>query len=131
MAVRVANVFEWRLLLLLFACFLVLLTVVKFYYRLLKNFTNSYKLSACKFQLSRISGSNFTEGVENTPHPQCCTGRKKPSTFTFSPITGGGGGLLGPDHQIIEHNYETALSSTSKLAAFLFLYINHIFSEVD
>ena len=39
----------------------------------------------CKFQLSRMSGSNLTEavqrGVENTHPPKCCTGRKKTSAF--------------------------------------------------
>ena len=30
----------------------------------------------------------------------------------------GGGGLFGPDHQIIDHNSKTALSSTSKLGDF-------------
>ena len=34
----------------------------------------SYQL--CKFQLSRMSGSNFTEGVENTSPRE-----KKPSAF--------------------------------------------------
>ena len=34
-----------------------------------------------KFQLSTMSGSDFTEGVQNTPPPQCCTGRKKLSAF--------------------------------------------------
>ena len=33
----------------------------------------------------------------------------------------GGGGLFGMDHQIIDHNSKTALSSTSKLGDFLFL----------
>ena len=35
--------------------------------------------------------------------------------FSINPITYGGGGLFGPDHQIIDHNSKTALSSTSKL----------------
>ena len=35
----------------------------------------------CKFQLSRMSGSNFTEGGGKHPSPQCCTGRKQPSAF--------------------------------------------------
>ena len=35
----------------------------------------------CKFQLSRMSGSNFTEGGGGGKHRQCCTGRKKPSAF--------------------------------------------------
>ena len=48
----------------------------------------------------------------------------------FNPITyGGGGGLFGPDHQIIDHNSKTALSSTSKLGDFLFLSIRHTLAE--
>ena len=37
----------------------------------------------CKFQLSTMFGSNFTEGggKHTLPPPQCCTGRKKPSAF--------------------------------------------------
>ena len=35
----------------------------------------------------------------------------------INPITWGGG-LFGPDHQIIDHNSKTALSSTSKLGDF-------------
>ena len=52
------------------------------------------------------------------------------SCTTFNPITYGGGGLFGPDHQIIDHNSETALSSTSKLGDFLFLSIRHILAEI-
>ena len=51
---------------------------------------------------------------------------------SFNPITyggGGGGGLFGPDHQIIDHNSKTALSSTSKPGDFLFLSIRHILAE--
>ena len=50
---------------------------------------------------------------------------------SFNPITygGGGGGLFGPDHQIIDHNSKTALSSTSKLGDFLFLSIRHTLAE--
>ena len=44
-------------------------------------------------------------------------------------ITYGGGGLFGPDHQIIDHNSKTALSSTSKLGDFLILSIRHILAE--
>ena len=49
----------------------------------------------------------------------------------LSPITysGGGGELFGPDHQIIDRNSKTALSSTSKLGNFLFLSIRHILAE--
>ena len=47
----------------------------------------------------------------------------------LNPITYGGGGLFGPDHQIIDHNSKTALSSTSKLGDFLFLSIRHILAE--
>ena len=48
----------------------------------------------------------------------------------LNPITyGGGGGLFGPDHQIIDHNSKTALSSTSKLGDFLFLSIRHTLAE--
>ena len=32
----------------------------------------------CKFQLSRISGSNFTEGVKDTPLPSAAPGGKSP-----------------------------------------------------
>ena len=42
---------------------------------------------------------------------------------------GGGGGEFGPDHQIIDHNSKTALSSTSKLGDFLFLSITYILAE--
>ena len=44
------------------------------------------------------------------------------------------GGLFGPDHQIIDHNSKTALSSTSKLGDFFVLSITHIFqnfSKID
>ena len=41
----------------------------------------------------------------------------------------GRGGLFGPDHQIIDHNVKTALSSTSKLGDFFFLSIRHILAE--
>ena len=41
----------------------------------------------------------------------------------------GGGGAFGLDHQIIDHNSKTALSSTSKLGDFLFLSIRHILAE--
>ena len=34
-----------------------------------------------KFQLSRMSGSNFTGGWWKTPPPQCCTGREKLSAL--------------------------------------------------
>ena len=47
----------------------------------------------------------------------------------FNPITYGGGGLFGPDHQIIDRNSKMALSSTSKLRNFLFLSIRHILAE--
>ena len=49
-----------------------------------------------------------------------------------NPITygGGGGGLFGPDHQIIDRNSKTALSSTSKLGNFLFSSIRHILAEI-
>ena len=43
---------------------------------------------------------------------------------------GGGGGLFGPDHQIIDRNFKTALSSTFKLGNFLFLSIGHILAEL-
>ena len=46
----------------------------------------------------------------------------------INPITYGGG-LFGPDHQIIDHNSKTALSSTSKLGDFLFLSIRHTLAE--
>ena len=46
----------------------------------------------------------------------------------LNPITYGGG-LFGPDHQIIDHNSKTALSSTSKLGDFLFLSIRHTLAE--
>ena len=42
---------------------------------------------------------------------------------------GGGGGLFGPDHQVIDRNSKTALSITSKLGNFLFLSIRHILAE--
>ena len=55
---------------------------------------------------------------------------RKQSDVTINPITyGGGGGLFGPDHQIIDHNSKTALSSTSKLGDFLFLSIRHTLAE--
>ena len=40
------------------------------------------------------------------------------------------GGLFGTDHQIIDQNSRTALSSTSKLGDFLFLSIRHIFGKI-
>ena len=46
----------------------------------------------------------------------------------LNPITYGGG-LFGPDHQIIDHTSKTALSSTSKLGDFLFLSIRHTLVE--
>ena len=39
---------------------------------------------------------------------------------------GGGEGLFGPDHQIIDHKSETALFSISKLGDFLYLSIRKI-----
>ena len=45
----------------------------------------------------------------------------------FNPITQGG--LFGPDHQIIDDNAKTALSSTSKLSDLLFLSVGHIVAE--
>ena len=45
-----------------------------------------------------------------------------------------GGWLFGPDHHIIDYNSKTALSSTSKLGAFLFLSTRHIlqnFSKIE
>ena len=47
---------------------------------------------------------------------------------SLNPITWGGG-AFGTDHQIIDHNSKTALSSTSKLGDFLFLSIRHILAE--
>ena len=50
----------------------------------------------------------------------------------INPVTyggGGGRGLFGPDRQIIDHNSETALCSTSKLGDFYFLSIGHILAE--
>ena len=41
----------------------------------------------------------------------------------------GGGGGVGPDHQIIDHNSKTAQSSTSKLGDFQFLSISDILAE--
>ena len=38
-------------------------------------------------------------------------------------------GLFGPDHQIIDHNFKTAITNTSKLGDFLFLSIGHILAE--
>ena len=46
----------------------------------------------------------------------------------LNPITHGGG-LFGLDHQIVDHNSKTALSSTSKLGDFLVLSIRHILAE--
>ena len=48
----------------------------------------------------------------------------------FNPITTGGGGGVGPDHRIIDHNSKTAQSSTSKLGDFLILSIRHILAEL-
>ena len=53
-------------------------------------------------------------------------GAKPPEAL--NPITYGGG-FFGPDHQIIDHNSKTALSSTSKLGDFLFLSIRHTLAE--
>ena len=39
---------------------------------------NTISYQPCKFQLSRISGSNFTDGEVSGKHPQWCTGRKSP-----------------------------------------------------
>ena len=33
---------------------------------------------SCKFQLSRMSKSNFTEGLKNTPPPSAVPGEKRP-----------------------------------------------------
>ena len=44
-------------------------------------------------------------------------------------ITYGGRGLFGPDHQIIDRNSKTTLSSTSKLGAFLLLSTRYILTE--
>ena len=38
----------------------------------------SISYQPCKLQLSRMSGTNFTEGGGNIPPPQCCTGEKNP-----------------------------------------------------
>ena len=46
-------------------------------------------------------------------------------------MTYGGGILVSPDHQIINHNYKTALSSTSKLGDLYFLPIRHILAEFE
>ena len=44
----------------------------------------------------------------------------------------GEGGLFGPaDHQVIDDNSKTALSSTSKLGDFYFLSIRHILAEIS
>ena len=73
----------------------------------------------------KLSNSNQTQNrrryvnFENGSHFIC----------SFNPITYGGGGLFGPDHQIIDHNSKTALSSTSKLGDFLFLSIRHTLAE--
>ena len=52
-------------------------------------------------------------------------------SYFLNPIwtMGGGGGLFGPDHQIINLSSKTALSSTSKLGNILFLFIGHILAE--
>ena len=39
-------------------------------------------------------------------------------SFRIDPVTYRGGGLFGPDHQIIDHNSKTALSSTSRIGDF-------------
>ena len=47
------------------------------------------------------------------------------SSLMLNPITyGGGGGAFGPDHQIIEQNPKTALSSTSELGDFYFYLLD-------
>ena len=56
----------------------------------------------------------------------CLSNGAKIHVLTLQP-TGGGG--VGPDHQIIDHNSITALSTTSKLGEFLFLSIKHILAE--
>ena len=51
------------------------------------------------------------------------------NSLFVNPITyGGGGGLFGLDHQIIDLNSKTGLSGASKLADFL-LSIRHILAE--
>ena len=52
----------------------------------------------------------------------------KYSDGSFNPKTYGGG-LFGPDHQIIDRNSKMALASTSKLGNFLSLSIRHILAE--
>ena len=47
----------------------------------------------------------------------------------INPIYVQEGGLFGSDHQIIDHNTKTALSSTSKLGDLLLLSIRHILAE--
>ena len=47
-----------------------------------------------------------------------------------NPIAYRGGGGVGLDHQIIDHNSKTALYSTSKLGDFDFLSIRQIFAEM-
>ena len=64
-----------------------------------------------------ILGEFVLKCIDATPFP-----------WPINPITYGGG-LFGPDHQIIDRNSKTALSSTSKLGNFLFLSIRHVLAE--
>ena len=52
----------------------------------------------------------------------------------FNHITYEGRGPVGPDHQSIDHNSKTALSSTSKLLSSVFIHFTHVlenFSKID
>ena len=73
-------------------------------------------LPNCLFD-SIVSSKVFEQTIDNTS-----------DHLPLNPITYGGG-LFGTDHQIIDHNSKTALSSTSKLGDFLFLSIRHTLAE--
>ena len=65
-------------------------------------------------QLVKIAHS-FSRSVSNLFHFTTLKCKESPLTPN---LRGGGGGLFGPDNQIIECNSKTALSSTSKLGDF-------------
>ena len=73
-----------------------------------------------KSERDRVEGQHFIVVI----YPTVPTERFKPYN-----LRGGGGGLFCPDHQIIDQNSKTALSSTFKLGDFLFLSISHILAE--
>ena len=78
--------------------------------------------------LARMHAKPLVEYEINSAGTNIAWDKYKTPISILNPITYGGG-LFGPDHQIIDHNSKMALSSTSKLGDFLFLSIRHTLAE--